>query len=113
VEVMTEMAVLLQNKIVSHYVHSQFKKLKKNKDVINCKVILNKLAEKLKETYTIVNQTSDELIIKFDKKKNVDDIKNDIKSNIQSLVDKDIDIDFLFRIIKNNNELIIRAKRMV
>jgi hypothetical protein len=108
---MTELALLLENTSVIHYVQSQFKKMKKHKLETNASITI--LAEQLKATHTVTRQSSDELAIKIDKKKNVDEIKRELTEVLSNIVDKDIDISLLYKFVKVNNEMINKVKRKI
>lgn len=104
---------LLEDKNVNKYTQIQLKKLQKNKNNINTKEILTKFSEEIKEIYTITRQNPDEIVLKIDKKRNVEDIKKDIQARLENLIGVDVEINLLYKILKINNELIIRTKRIV
>jgi len=104
---------LFENECVTSYIQSQFKKLKKKKDKINCEQLITKLNESIKDKYTINKISTNELTIKVDKKKIMEDVKADISNELSELIGPDIDVNFLFKFIKNNNELIVRLKRKI
>jgi hypothetical protein len=110
---MASLVELIENDHVNHYIKRQMKRLKKNKNGINCKNILKQVSEDLKEKYNIIKITSYELIIKIDKRKNTEEIKKEIEELIKLQIKINIDIDFLFKFILSNNEIIVRVRRLM
>jgi hypothetical protein len=56
---------LVEGKQVTKYAQVQLKKIKKNKKQINSKEILSKLANEIKDVYSICHQSQEEIIISF------------------------------------------------
>lgn len=101
---------LFENKRVCNYMKSQFKTIRKSK--IDPEIVLTQLIETYKDRYCFTRISTVEISIKIDKKKNGKQLESEIRDHLVAIVNESsVNINFLFKIIKNNNELIVRAKR--
>lgn len=101
---------LFENKRVRKYMKTQFKNIRNSK--IDPEVILAQLAEFFKEKYCLTKISSSEIAIKADKKKNIQQLETEIQKQLVYYINgTNIDVSFLFKIMRDNNELIVRAKR--
>lgn len=103
---------LFDSKNLNNYVHLQFKKLKKKKNKLKSSDILVKLNSSIKDKYNIIRSSNNELVIKLEKKKNIKDAHKDIQQELKKLL-PNMDINLLFKIVDNSNEIIIKAKRLI
>jgi len=107
---MSEIAEIVENRLVNNYIYDQLKKIKKNK--INATSILIRLGSQITGEYNF-SFTSEEMIIKIDRKKDITEIRNKITQLLKNLIPPTIDINFIFKILSGNGELTIRPKRNV
>lgn len=112
---MTELAVLIDDNYLGTYMRKQIKQIKKYKNKVDPKNILTNLSDILKQKYVVNKFTNEELIIKIDKKRSEESIKKEIIDIIQNdiLDGVKVNVSLLFKFVKNNNEFIIRTKRLV
>lgn len=103
---------LFDSKHLNDYVHLQFKKLKKKKNKLKSSDILVKLNDSIKDKYNIIRSSTNELVIKIEKKKSIKDAHKDIQQELKKLL-PNMDINLLFKIVDNSNEIIIKAKRLI
>lgn len=107
---MLGMAEIVENQSVNIYICKQLKKIKKNK--VNASSILIKLGNQLSKEFNFTF-TSDEMLIKVDRKHNINEVKVKVISLLKDLLPSDIDIRFIFKIIPNEYGLSLRIKRNI
>jgi hypothetical protein len=76
---------------------------------IRPKVIMAQLANMLKPKYTVLLEDT-EIIIKPDKRKNLDQVEQEIIKLTETLL-HGMDINFIFRLSKSSSEIILKQKR--
>jgi hypothetical protein len=103
--------LLFNDKNINHYIKSQLKLIKKNKEMINSESIFEELVRELEKKYALILSGNDSFVI---------DIANisitTIRDDIDEIVDKHyqpIDTSFLFKYNCYNNELLVRRKRKI
>jgi hypothetical protein len=100
------------NKKINHIIKDQVKLINKKTNDENTVSFMYQIIDKLKDTYNITKQNSTEIIIKVDRKKNAENIKNEILNIIEEIVNPSgIKVSFLFKVFILNNEIFIRKKR--
>lgn len=102
----------IEEKDVIRNMRKKLKKINKCKDKIDINVLMDCINEKLKD-YNILSKTATEIVIKIDKKTNINELEEDIRECIQQQIPNEIDINLLFKFITINNQFIIRLKRKI
>ena len=101
---------LFENKTVRSYLKSQFRVIRDYN--IDPGEILTQLMEAYNEKYCFTRISNLEICVKADKKKNLQHLEAEIREQLSTFINRsDVNINFLFKIMKGPNELIIRAKR--
>lgn len=106
----TVAATMFDNKNVCDTVKSQLRLIKKNK--IDTEMVMSELRVLLKDKYPSVRTSLSELNIRVDRKRNANNILNEVRGHLVDLVrNSTIDIDYLFKVFIVNNEVVVRIKR--
>jgi len=109
----TSLAFIDDDNVTGH-IKSELRKIKQNKKIINTNNILDNLFTVLNQKYQQnIQRTEYGILIKLNNIIKTNDIIQEIRYNIISIIKIDINIDLLFKFIIENKVIRIKIKRNV
>lgn len=98
---------LFESPSLKETIKGQFKQIKKSTVTID--TVLGQMTTLLSEKYN-VQKNSYEVIVKVDKRKNIDHVKKEVQQVLDQ-INVPFDMKYLFKVLKGQNEIIVRARR--
>lgn len=103
-------AILFDDKSVKGFIKENLKKICQSR--ITPTKLFVELQSQLGDKYAIAQEGSD-IYIRPDKRKNITNVENEVRAIVNNLAkEKDFDLNFLFKVTRGTNGIIIRTKRL-